>query len=100
VQIAIVIVSSDLRIRRFTPMAERVLNLLPGDIGRPIGHLRPNIECPNLEEEITRVIDTVNPIEQMVHDRQGNIFALRIRPYKNVENRIDGAVLALFDVDD
>jgi two-component system CheB/CheR fusion protein len=35
VQIAIVIVASDLRIRRFTPMAERVLNLIPGDISGP-----------------------------------------------------------------
>ena len=38
-------------------------------------------------------------LEREVQDRQGNWFALRIRPYKNVENRIDGAVLALFDVD-
>src|SRR5262249_40625288 len=52
VQIAIVIVASDLRIRRFTPMAERVLNLIASDIGRPIGHIKPNIECPDLEEMI------------------------------------------------
>jgi two-component system CheB/CheR fusion protein len=54
VQIGIVIVANDLRIRRFTPMAERVLNLLPGDVGRPIGHIRPNIDCPDLEEKILR----------------------------------------------
>jgi two-component system CheB/CheR fusion protein len=97
VQIAIVIVASDLRIRRFTPMAERVLNLIPTDVGRPISHIKPNIDCPNLEELITTVIDTVTPREQDVHDAQGNLFSLRIRPYKNLENRIDGAVLALFD---
>ena len=49
VQIAIVIVASDLRIRRFTPMAERMLNLIPSDVGRPIGHIKPNIDCPDLE---------------------------------------------------
>jgi two-component system CheB/CheR fusion protein len=38
-------------------------------------------------------------VEREVRDRQGNAFSLRIRPYKNVENRIDGAVLALFDID-
>lgn len=97
VQIAIVIVASDLRIRRFTPMAEQVLNLIASDIGRPIGHIKPNIDCPNLEDLITRVIDTVTPCEQDVHDLQGNLFSLRIRPYKSLENRIDGAVLALFD---
>src|SRR5206468_2934455 len=44
VQMAIVIVSKDLRIRRFTPIAERILNLIPGDIGRPIGQIKPSIE--------------------------------------------------------
>src|SRR5690242_6188656 len=100
VQIAIVITSADLRIRRFTPMAERVLNLLPGDVGRPIGHIKPNIECPDLEEQIARVIDNVVPVERRVKDRQGNVFSMRIRPYKGVDNRIDGAVLALFDIDE
>jgi two-component system, chemotaxis family, CheB/CheR fusion protein len=98
VQIAIVIVASDLRIRRFTPMAERVLNLIDADVGRPISHIKPNIDCPDLEKMIAAAIDTVTPQERDVQDRQGNWYSLRIRPYKNIENRIDGAVLALFDI--
>jgi len=98
VNIALVIVANDLRIRRFTPMAERVLNLLPADLGRPIGHIKPNIDCPDLEELTLRVIDTVTPTEREVHDSQGHAYSLRIRPYKNTENRIEGAVLALFEV--
>ncbi len=97
IQIAIVIVASDLRIRRFTPMAEKFLNLIASDVGRPIGHIRPNIDCPNLEELIMRAIDTAAPQEREVRDHNGNWFALRIRPYR-VENRIEGAVLALFDI--
>jgi two-component system CheB/CheR fusion protein len=99
VEIAIVIVANDLRIRRFTPMAERVLNLLPADIGRPITHIQPNIDCPDLERLISEVVDRVVAQEREVRDRQGRWYSLRIRPYKNVDNRIDGAVLALFDVD-
>jgi two-component system CheB/CheR fusion protein len=99
VQIAIVIVASDLRIRRFTPMAERILNLIPADVGRPIGHIKPNIECPDLERLTLDVIESVVPQEREVRDRQGRWMSLQIRPYKNLENRIDGAVLALFDVD-
>jgi two-component system CheB/CheR fusion protein len=99
VQIAIVIVSADLRIRRFTPMAEKVLNLIPADMDRAIGHINPNIDCPNLEQLIADCIDTVSPLEREVQDRQGRWYSLRIRPYKNVDNKIDGAVLALFDVD-
>jgi two-component system CheB/CheR fusion protein len=99
VQIAIVIVASDLRIRRFTPMAERLLNLIPSDIGRPIGHIKPNIDCPDVEQMTLDVIESVVPREREVRDRQGHWLSLQIRPYKNLENRIDGAVLALFDVD-
>jgi two-component system, chemotaxis family, CheB/CheR fusion protein len=98
VEIAIVIVANDLRIRRFTPMAERVLNLIPTDIGRPISHIKPNIDCANLEQLISEAVDRVAPQEIEVQDRQGNWYSLRIRPYKNVDNRIDGAVLSLFDV--
>ena len=99
VQIAIVIVSSDLRIRRFTPMAEKVLNLIPGDLDRPIGHIKPNIDCPDLEPLILESIDFVAPVEREVRDHSGRWYSLRIRPYKSVENKIDGAVLTLFDID-
>ena len=99
VQIAIVMVASDLRIRRFTPMAEKVLNLIPTDIGRPISDIKPNIECPELEKLISESIDTISIKEREVQDRNGNWMSLRIRPYKNVENRIDGAVVALIDID-
>jgi len=98
VEIAIVIVASDLRIRRFTPMAERVLNLIAADVGRPISHIKPNIDVPELEQLITDVIDRVTAREIEVQDRQGTHYSLRIRPYKNVDNRIDGAVLSLFDI--
>src|SRR5262245_46383409 len=52
VDITILIVSADLRIRRFTPMAERMLNLIPGDVGRPIGHIKPNLAFGDLEVSI------------------------------------------------
>jgi two-component system CheB/CheR fusion protein len=97
VHIAIVMVAADLKIRRFTPMAEKVLNLIPTDVGRPISDIKPNIDCQDLEHLIAESIDTVTIKEREVRDRAGNIYNLRVRPYKNVENRIDGAVLALFE---
>ncbi len=98
VQIPIVIVDADQRIRRFTPAAEKTLNLIASDVGRPIGHIRPNIVCPDLESLITQVIDTMTIREQQVEDHEGRLFSLRIRPYRTVDNKIDGAVLTLYDV--
>jgi two-component system, chemotaxis family, CheB/CheR fusion protein len=97
VQIPIVMVSGDLKIRRFTPAAERILNLIPSDVGRPIAHIKPNVRC-DLEAIIREVVDTVGVHEREVQDGENNTFILRCRPYKTVENRIDGAVLSLFDV--
>jgi two-component system CheB/CheR fusion protein len=99
VQIAIVILGSDLRIRRFTPMAEKVLNLIPGDVGRPMSDIQPNLDLPDLGALVHEVVETISVQELEVRDRQGKYYSLRIRPYKNLENKIDGAVISLFDID-
>jgi two-component system, chemotaxis family, CheB/CheR fusion protein len=99
VQIAIVIVARDLRVRRFTPMAEKKFNLIPSDIGRPLSQISTTLKCPELAALITETIDTVSPVERTVQDEQGDTYLLRIRPYKTPDNRIDGAVVALFDLD-
>jgi two-component system, chemotaxis family, CheB/CheR fusion protein len=99
VQIAIVFLTNDLRIRRFTPMAEKVLNLISTDVGRPLGNIRPNIDCPDLEKLVHEVIETIVPQEREVQGTDGSWYLLRIRPYKNIDNRIDGAILVLLDID-
>ena len=90
---------ADLRIRRFTPMAERMLNLIPTDVGRPINDLKLQIEIPDLEQRLVDVIDTVSVKEYEVRDKQGHWYLLRLRPYRTLENKIDGAVIVLVDVD-
>lgn len=99
VQIPIVILGGDLRIRRFTPLAERLLNLIPTDVGRPLGDLRPQIIVPELERLIAEVMDSLAPREIEVQDRDGRWHSLRIRPYKTHENKIDGVILALVEID-
>ena len=94
----IVMTSGDLRIRRFTPSAEKVLRLIPTDVGRPIADLKPRINVPNLEEIMRQVVDTLQPHEQEVQDQEGRLYLLRVRPYRTADNRIDGAVLQMLDV--
>ena len=99
VNIPIVMVSRDLRIRRFTSPAERLLNLLTTDVGRPIRDIRGNLDFPGLDRRIEAVIDSLVPEDHEVPDQTGHWYSLRIRPYITVENRIDGAVVAIVDVD-
>jgi two-component system CheB/CheR fusion protein len=98
VQIAIVIVTNDFKIRHVTPAAEKTLNVMPSDVGRPIGHIKPNIGSVDLEVLIKEVVDTGTVVEREVEDRAGSTFVLRLRPYKDVDNRLDGVVVALIDV--
>lgn len=98
VNVPIVIVGSDLRIRRFTPSAERVLNLIRSDIGRRITDIRPNIHLPELEPLLLEVLDTISPRETTVRDSEGRLHSLRLRPYRTLDNRIDGAVIMLMDI--
>jgi two-component system CheB/CheR fusion protein len=99
VQIPILMLDGQLRIRRFTPAAEKVLKLIPTDVGRPIGDLKLNLDYPDLERLIVEVIDTVSVKEVETRDSAGRWYSLRVRPYKTVDNKIDGAVVALVDID-
>ncbi len=100
VHMPIVMLSSDLRIRRFTPLAERVMNLIPSDIGRPITDIKLKLDIPELERLIVEVMENVSTRELEVRDRDGRWYSLRIRPYRTTDNKIDGVVLVLVDIDD
>lgn len=99
VQLPIVMVGQDLCIRRYTPLAKKLLNLIPADIGRPIGDLKLRFAIPDLEKLLAEVKDTVSDKEFEIQDEQGRWFSLRLRPYKTLENKIDGAVIVLVDID-
>jgi two-component system CheB/CheR fusion protein len=99
VSIPIVMVSRDLRIRRFTPLAEKVFNLIPTDVGRPISDIKPNLNIEDLSRHIADVIDSLTPFEHEVQTRDQHWYSLRIRPYVTLDNKIDGASIVLLDID-
>ncbi|HEY2799963.1 MAG TPA: CheR family methyltransferase [Chthoniobacterales bacterium] len=95
---AILLFSRELILRRFTPLAGKLFNLLPADLGRPLGGIRHNLEVPDLERLLAEVIETVTAREREVQDKDGRWYALRARPYL-LDNQIDGVVLVLGDID-
>jgi two-component system, chemotaxis family, CheB/CheR fusion protein len=99
VQFPIVMVDGSLTVRRATPAARNAFNVLPTDIGRRITELRPNIDIPDLENILRDVIETLNMFERKVKDLEGRNYSLRVRPYRASNNRIDGAVITLVDID-
>jgi two-component system CheB/CheR fusion protein len=99
VDIPMIILGRDLRIRRFTAVAEKVLNLISGDIGRPMTDIALKVDLPNLPDLVTEVIDSFQTKNVEARDNKGRFWSVRIRPYKTMENKIDGAIIALVDID-
>ncbi|SMC97808.1 chemotaxis protein CheB [Sporomusa malonica] len=98
ISIPVLILSSDLRIRRFNSIAEKAFNLISTDVGRPINNIKPNIDIPDLEQASLEVIDTLNSKEQEVQDRWGHWYSMQIRPYKTVDNKINGVIISFADI--
>jgi two-component system CheB/CheR fusion protein len=98
VSIPLVMVGRDLRIRRFTSDAGKVLSLIPTDIGRPIGDLRPSVPLHDLERKIREVLETLSATEEEIEEPGGRCHLVRIRPYRTEDHKIEGAVIALFDI--
>lgn len=98
-QTPILMVDNELRIRRFTATAETVLGLIPSDAGRPLSDLKTKLMLTNPEGIVREVVQTLASKELEVQDTSGHWWRLSIRPYKTIENRIDGAVIAVVDID-
>jgi two-component system CheB/CheR fusion protein len=98
VSIPVVMVGDDLRIRRFTPLAEKLMNYCSSDIGRRLAEIRPNLVGVDLDTIVRNTIETASPHElevQSDHDR----YLMRVRPYKTWNNKIEGAVITFLDID-
>ncbi len=97
VNLPILMLGQDMTIRQFTPQAKQLFNLIDADLGRPIGNINANIEIPDLEMIVLDVVNNMVTREMRLQDNQGTWHLLRIRPYKTIDNRIEGALLAFFD---
>jgi two-component system CheB/CheR fusion protein len=97
VSLPIVMVGSDLSVRRFTPQAAAMLGLTSSDIGRPIPRLRLKLDMGSLEQNMLDVIQQVQSQQLQVQDNDGKWCVLRIVPYRTMDNRIDGVVLSVMN---
>src|SRR6266849_1687543 len=98
--LSIIILDRDSRIRRLTPIAQKLLNLIPADIGRPLTDIRLGLDVPNLDQMITEVMETIRLKQLEIQDREGRWYSLQVRPYITAESKIDGAVVVLLDIHD
>jgi two-component system CheB/CheR fusion protein len=98
IDVGIIFLDRHLRIRRFNPAATRISNLIEGDVGRPISHIVSNLRYEHLVQTAQEVLDSLAPREAEVQSRDGRWYFMHIRPYRTVENVIEGVMLTFNDI--
>ena len=96
--VSVVFVGLDRSIRNFTAAAAALLGLRSADVGRPLRDLRLN-NIADLDAPIAHTIQTLEVFEQNMQDEAGRWLSVRIRPYRTIDNQIDGAVVVFVDID-
>lgn len=99
--IATLFLDENLRVRRFTRGVGEVFHLREADIGRPITEIVSMLDYGDLKRDVANVLRKLTPIERQV-SLQGlsTTFVLSIRPYRTIDNVIDGVVLTFVDITD
>ncbi len=97
-EIGTLFLNSRMRIKMLTPAVERLFNVTDSDVGRPITDFTHRLAYDGIEEDAARVLRTLEPTESEVATRDGRWLMMRLRPYRTVEDRIDGVVLSFVDI--
>ena len=96
--IGTIFVDHELRILRFTPAASAIINLIPSDVGRPVSHIVSNLagyDC--LVADVQAVLNTLAIKEVSVQTAEGRWYAMRILPYRTLDNVIEGVVISFVE---
>jgi two-component system CheB/CheR fusion protein len=97
--IGTIFLDRSLRIKRFTPAAEALFNLIATDAGRPLTHLTSRLDYPNLTDDAQTVLSRLIQMEREISTHDGDrYFLARLVPYRSLEDRIEGIVLNFIDI--
>ncbi len=89
---------ASLRIRRFTQRVTELFSITPLDEGRPITDFAHQLEYDGLVNDARAVLADLAPIHREIRSRDGRWYDLRLRPYRTVEDKIDGVVITFVDI--
>ncbi|GAB4204985.1 MAG: hypothetical protein OHK0022_30650 [Roseiflexaceae bacterium] len=98
IDIGTLFLDRSLRVRRYTPQIEELFNLIPTDLDRPLAHLTHRLHYDLLIDDLHQLLALLAPIEREVQHVDGRWFLVRLRPYRTIEDRIDGVVLTFLDI--
>lgn len=97
-EIATLFLNRELKIQRFTPGISDVLNVMSSDRGRPISHLTHKLAYNELVQDAEKVLKDLVPVEREVEGEKGRWYLVRHRPYRTVDDEIDGVVITFINI--
>jgi len=86
-----------LRIKRFTPKVSELFNIQAPDEGRPITDFTHRLDYPNFTDDAQAVLKDLKIIEREIASN-GSWFLTRIRPYRTMDDRIEGVACTFVDI--
>jgi two-component system, chemotaxis family, CheB/CheR fusion protein len=89
---------SNMRIKRFTDRVTQLFSITPTDEGRPITDFAHQLDYEGLTTDARAVLANLTPVQREIHSRDGRWYDLRMRPYRTVDNKIDGIVITFVDM--
>ncbi|MBK9714036.1 MAG: PAS domain-containing protein [Kouleothrix sp.] len=97
-EIGTIFVDRELRIKRYTPSAQAIFNLIPTDINRPLAHITHKLHYDRLIADAASVIETLAKVEREVPSHEGCWYLARLLPYRTIEDKIDGVIITVVDI--
>ena len=97
-EIATIFLDNDMNVRRYTPHATGLFNLIPGDVGRPLADIVSKMVYADLQADAINVLSTLTFCEKQVMTMEGDSLRVRIMPYRTHHNVIDGVVITFIDI--
>lgn len=98
IEVATVYLDRTLKVKRFTPAATKIFNLIPSDIDRPLTQLSINLHYKTLADDVTHALKTLEAKALEVSATDGAWYYMRIIPYRTAENIIEGVLITLVDI--
>jgi two-component system, chemotaxis family, CheB/CheR fusion protein len=97
-EIGTLFLDQQLRIRMFTPPIAELFNITESDVGRPLTDFTNRLRNAAVDADIRKVLRDLVPLEAELESTDGRWLIMRVRPYRTVEDRIEGAVVSFVDI--
>lgn len=98
-ELGTIFLDRELKIRRYTDAIKDQMNVTESDMGRPISDLNNKLVDVDLGEGAKEVLRKLEVVEEQVVNTSGKDYLMRMVPYRNSDEKIDGVVITFVNIE-